>query len=98
MASANTPNLEVLWPLAKKAIQPQKAAARLPDLSGKTIAEVWDYIFRGEAIYPIIRKSLQNRYPGIKFIDYSTFGNFHGATGKKIVAELGDKLRALGVD
>jgi hypothetical protein len=89
---------EVLWPLAKKAVHAQGAAARLPDLSGKTVGELWDYLFHGEAIYPMIREHLRARYPGIKFVDYSAFGNFFGPQGSEIVAGLGDKLRAYGCD
>ncbi len=35
---------DVLWPLGRKAVDTQKAATRLPDLSGKTVGELWDHI------------------------------------------------------
>ena len=92
------PQYEVLWPLAKRSVQAQSAAARLPDLSGKTVAELWDYVFRGEVVYPMLRELLRARFPGIKFIDYSEFGNFHGATKDKVLAGLAEKLRASGCD
>lgn len=92
------PRYEVLWPLAKKAVYARGAAPRLPDLSGKTVGELWDYIFRGDVVYPMIREHLRARYPGIRFVDYSEFGNFHGARSREIIAGLADKIRARGCD
>ena len=79
---------EVLWPLGRKAVRVRSAAARLPDLAGKTVGELWEYIFRGEVVYPIIREHLRARFTGIKFVEYSVFGNFHGANSKEIVVGL----------
>src|SRR5258706_1613035 len=86
MTLKNSENeFEVLWPLGRKAVRARNAAARLPDLAGKTVGELWDYIFRGEVVYPMIREHLRARFPGIKFVDYSVFGNFHGAKSKEII-------------
>ncbi len=92
------PQFEVLWPLGRTAVRATGAAPRLPDLSGKTVAEFWDHIFRGEVVYPMIRERLRALYPGIKFVDYSEFGNFHGARAKQLVGEMAGKLRSLGCD
>jgi hypothetical protein len=92
------PQFEVIWPLGRIAVRATGAAPRLFDLSGKTVGELWDYIFRGEVVYPMIRERLRARYPGIKFVDYSEFGNFHGARAKEIVSGLADKLRSHGCD
>lgn len=94
----NEPQFEVLWPLAKKAKAPGSTAHAVGDLSGKTVCELWDFIFRGEVIYPQIRERLRARYPGIKFIPYSEFGNIHGPKQRDIVGGLAEKLRALGCD
>lgn len=98
VTTTSTPVYEVLWPLAKKAKGAQSTARGLGDLSGKTIAELWDFIFRGEVIYPAIRALLEARYPGIKFVPYAEFGNTHGPKQREIVAGLPQKLRALGVN
>lgn len=95
---STAPTYEVLWPLARKAKGAESTARGLGDLSGKTIAELWDYIFRGEVIYPMVRELLQARYPGIKFIPWSEFGNTHGPKQREIVAGLPDKLKTLKVD
>jgi hypothetical protein len=88
----------VLWPLARKVELPGSTARALTDLSGKTICEIWDYLFRGELIFPTIRELLRARYPGIKFVEYPAFGNIHGPKRRDIVSGLADKLRALGCD
>jgi len=92
------PTFDVLWPLARRAVRPRAAAPRVRDLSGKTVAEFWDYIFRGEIVYPMIRDGLRARFPGIRFIEYPEFGNFHGARARELVGELQDKLRRHGAD
>jgi len=92
------PQYGVLWPLAKRSIKTQGAAAGLPDLSGKTVCELWDYIFRGDIMYAVIRERLTALYPGIKFVSYKEFGNIHGPKQRDIIAGLADKLRAFNCD
>lgn len=92
------PSFEVLSPLGRKAVQATAAAPRLPDLNGKTVCELWDVIFRGETIYPIVREHIRARFPGVKFVTYEEFGNFHGAHGDRVLSELPDKLRRHGAD
>jgi len=89
----------VLWPLARRAARTRALAARLPDLNGKTIAELWDVIFRGETIYPLVREHIRKRFPGVKFVDYTHFGNFYGAREEQNIGErLPDQLREHGAD
>ena len=89
---------DVLWPLGRRAVRAQKLAPRLPDLRGKTVGELWDYRRRGEIVYPMIREHLRAHYPGIKFVEYSVFGNFHGGQQKGIIADLAAKIRSNGCD
>ena len=62
--TAREPKYEVLWPLSRRAVRETKAAKRLPDLNGKVVAELWDVIFRGETIYPLVREHIRKRFPG----------------------------------
>ena len=97
--SANSEGrFEVMWPLARRAVHETKAAQRLPDLNGKTVAELWDVIFRGETIYPLVREYIKARFPDVKFVGYSEFGNFHGAREHEVSAAIPDKLRAHHAD
>lgn len=95
---ANEPRYEVLWPLGRRAINTQKAATGLPDLSGKVVCELWDYIFRGDVMYARIREKLSALYPGIKFVSYKEFGNIHGPKQRDIIAGLAGKLREFKAD
>jgi hypothetical protein len=67
-------------------------------LNGKVIAELWDRVFRGEEIFPVVRESLRKRYPGVRFIEYDRFGDTHGTTQKQVLAELPALLKELKVD
>lgn len=89
----------VLWPLARRAAKARALAPRLPDLNGKTICELWDVIFRGETIYPLVREHIRARFPKVKFVDYTHFGNFYGAREEDDIAErLPAKLKAHKAD
>lgn len=103
MAHANgstqhDPRYDVLWPLSRKAVTATTLAPRIPDLNGKTICELWDVMFRGEAIYPLVRDYIKARFPRARFVDHSQFGNFHGAREHQVSAGLPDKLRAHACD
>ena len=89
---------EVLWPLSRRAVEDRPLAPRLPDLNGKTVCELWDVIFRGETIYPLVRDYIKARFPRVKFVGYEAFGNFHGAREREVSAAIPAKLRAHGAD
>lgn len=92
------PRFEALWPLSRKAVKATAAAPRLPDLNGKTVCELWDVIFRGETIYPLVRDYFKARFPRVKFVSHEEFGNFHGAREHQVTAALPEKLRHHGAD
>jgi hypothetical protein len=92
------PVYDVVWPLAPSAAPAATLAARAPDLTGKTVGELWDYLFKGEQIFPRIRRALQARYPGIRFVDYATFGSIHGRDEKELAQTLPAELRKHGCD
>jgi hypothetical protein len=56
---------EVVWPLALSAAASAPLAARPADLRGKRIGELWDYLFKGEEIFPLVREALHARFPGV---------------------------------
>lgn len=92
------PRYEVVWPLGKSAYQTVPLAKRDADLSGKTICELWQWLFKGHSLFPMIREQLSRRYPGIKFVDYETFGNIHGPKEAQIMGTLPEMLREHGCD
>lgn len=77
---------EVVWPSGKLMVKTATLAPRLSDLEGKTICEFSHDSYRGDDIFPALRESLKKRYKDIKFVEYSTFGNFRDP--RKYGAEL----------
>ena len=73
-------------------------AARLGGLEGKTIAFMWDYLFRGDEIFPILEAELSAAYPNMNFVGYTTFGSTHGSREGQIIADLPDTLAEHKVD
>ncbi|HZF04458.1 MAG TPA: hypothetical protein VE932_09025 [Patescibacteria group bacterium] len=92
------PVYDVVWPLAPSAAPAGSLAARSPDLSGKTVGELWDYLFKGEEMFPLIRKALETRYPGIRFVEFEVFGSIHGRDEQELAATLPGLLRKHGCD
>ena len=89
---------QVVWPLGKLAYQNMTLKPRIPDLNGKTICELSDYSFRGEEIFPVIREALRKIYPDIKFVEYTQFGNTHGASEAEVIRTLPTTLKEHGCD
>ena len=96
MASAETH--PVYWPRGRKTATILPLSPRLDTLEGKTVAFLWDYIFRGDEIFPMLQKKLSERFPNMRFVNYDEFGSTHGDEEQKILASLPDQLKALGVD
>jgi len=92
------PAYEVVWPLGRSHWDTRAPNERVADLRGKTICEIWDHVFRGERIFPIIRAMLQKLYPGIKFIEYDKFGDTHGPNQKQVLAALPGLLEQYDCD
>ncbi len=77
---------------------PAKLSSPVPDLNGKTVGELWDWLFKGDEMFAMIRERLSKRFPGVKFIDFSTFGNIHGSSEREVIAALPVLLRQHGCD
>lgn len=97
-SNRKAPEYEVVWPLGKPAFVARAPNERVADLAGKVIGETWDYLFRGEEWFPILREELAKRYPGIRFVTYDTFGNLHGPNQRALVAKLPALLKKHQVD
>jgi len=96
--TTSEPVYDVVWPLAPSAAPSATLATRSADLNGKIVGELWDYLFKGEEIFPLIRKKLAARYPGIRFVPFEVFGSTHGRDEKELAATLPGLLRQHGCD
>jgi hypothetical protein len=88
----------VLWPRGRRMVTARPVAPRLETLAGKTIGQLWDDLFRGDEIFPILEGALAQRFPGVKFVDYRTFGSTHGAEEHGVLTALPARMREHGVD
>jgi hypothetical protein len=89
---------KVVWPRGRWARTGAKFAKRLDTLEGKVVAELWDWVFKGDKMFTIWRRELSKRYPNIKFIDWQEFGEVHGANEHQVLAALPEKFKQFGVD
>ena len=79
------------------------AASRpIDDLSGKTIAEVYNNHFKGELMFKTYRRLFEAKYPGIKIIPYDQFPIVYvggdAASQKRIAKEIAALAKERGVD
>lgn len=88
----------VVWPRSPRTAKLTRLAERYDTLRGKTIAQLWDYIFRGDEIFPILEEELARRFPDTRFVNYKVFGSTHGADEREVLARLPAMLREQGAD
>ena len=81
--------LEVISPVIQRAIT-AKNADRLNTLDGKTICEGWKG-WRSDITFPVIRDSLQQRFPNTRFIPYPKFNDVPES-------HIIDELKKMGCD
>ncbi|MBM3345749.1 MAG: hypothetical protein FJY55_04525 [Betaproteobacteria bacterium] len=89
---------DALWPLARLRQEQLSVSRRLEDNRGKRIGFIWDYMFRGDHMFPLIQAGLAEKFPGSTFVPYSTFGNAHGHDEADMLAALPQKLREAKVE
>jgi hypothetical protein len=90
--------LEVVAPDGRRGGLPEAALApRLADLEGRTIAFVWDHIFRGDEMFDVFVQEASSRF---RAVGHAEFGNIHGTADEeqRAIEELPEQLRAHRVD
>src|ERR1041384_5254700 len=97
-AKGGEPMYEVVWPLGRCVSKTVELAPPVVDLNGKTVCELWDWVFRGNEIFPILRAQLKQRYPNVRIVDYETMGDTHGNDEREYVATLPQLLARHGAD
>ena len=94
--SVQTFSVHTPRPARQLALRP--LAPRLDTLAGKTVAQLWDYIFRGDEIFLMLEEALRARYPGVRFVSWREFGSTHGNQEHEVLASLPGKIRELKID
>ena len=88
---------EALWPGGVSAVDTVPAAPR-GDLAGKRIGFLWDDMFRGEEIFPILQRNISERFDDVAFVGFDAFGPIFGGDEHAVVAALPERLDSLEVD
>ena len=89
---------EAHWPRTPRQQLARELAPRLDTLEAKTVAQLWDELFKGDVVFEHLEEGLKKRYPKINFVSWKVFGSTHGGNEKAALAALPQKLRDLGVD
>lgn len=96
--AANDGYYEALWPCSPRQAKVKPLAPRLSTLEGKTVAQLWDHVFRGDEVFEFLEAGLKARIPGVRFVSWREFGSTHGSEEREVVAALSARLKALGAD
>lgn len=92
------PTFDVVWPRSPQGVQRQRRAGRLDRLDRVRVAFLWDHVFRGDELFPVLERELRRRFDAIEIVGFEEFGNLHGADEHERVSRLPDDLRSRGVD
>jgi hypothetical protein len=89
---------DVVWPVGERRLKQRPLAKRLDTLKGKTIAQLWDYLFAGDEVFKALEKKLAEDYPDVKWVSWREFGSTHAVNEKELLNSLPQRFKELGVD
>ena len=89
---------DVVWPRGRKLVERRALAPRLPSLDGRRIAFLWNHVFRGDEIFPVVAQELTRRHPGLVVVGWEAFGSIYGAEERGTIDALPGRLRAERID
>jgi hypothetical protein len=96
--AANMDSYAVLSPGGPMGVPVSDPAPRPDSLSGKRVAFLWDSMFRGDEMFPVLQAAISDRFEDVSFIGHDAFGSTFGGDEEAVLAALPDRLRALNVD
>ena len=96
--ASNDGYFEALWPRSARQVKRKSLSKRLDTLEGKTVAQLWDHVFRGDEVFALLEEGLKERFVNVRWVSWKDFGNTHGSEERKVLAALPQKLKELKVD
>ncbi|MGQ0752171.1 MAG: hypothetical protein ACT4PS_16720 [Betaproteobacteria bacterium] len=72
-------SIAAVSPEGEEAVARVRRARRLDALAGETVCEFWNGVFKGDITFPLIRRRLQERYPGLTIVPYTEFPHAPGS-------------------
>ena len=94
----NQETFAAIWPGGVNAVPRIDPAVRPESLDSKTVGFLWDYVFRGEEIFPLIQGAIDQAYKDVRFVSYETFGSTFGGDEHQVLRQLPGKMRSNGID
>jgi hypothetical protein len=88
----------VLSPMGQSAVGSSVNAPRLQSLEGKTIGELWNGVFKGDVSFPVVRRLLQQRFPGLRIVPFTEFPHTHGSDNPADQRRRAEELAQLALD
>ena len=89
---------EVVWPRGRRVVERRTLAPRRSALGGATVAFLWNHVFRGDEILPVLARELARRYPDLTIVSWDAFGSIYGGEERRTIAALPDRLREHRID
>ena len=96
--ASNDGYYEALWPRSPRQVKRKSITNRLDTLEGKTVAQLWDYVFRGDEVFELLEEGLKERFLGVKWVSWKDFGSTHGSEERNVLASMPKRFKELGVD
>ena len=94
----STEHSSALWPGGDSAVAPIEPAPRSAGLDARRVGFLWNHVFRGEEIFPLLARRLEAEFEGVEFVGFDAFGSTFGGDEHAVVEALPSRLRDLGVD
>lgn len=96
----NEPSFDVVHPVSRRPAMARTSAVGLSGLEGKKIALVWDYLFRGDDVFRLVKERFGTERSGVgrsgaEFVDYEVFGDI---SHDEPMDQLPGRLAELGID
>src|SRR3954463_12082627 len=89
---------EVVSPLGRRAAPRKRHLQRPRTLDGVTIGELSNHKFDTDFTFGVIEKALRRRYPDVKFVSHTAFGDTYGVSETQVIESLPQKLAQLECD
>ena len=92
---------DVVWPLGHRVLDEVAEQERPAELGGRTVAYLWDELFRGPEMFDVISSVARERFgDDVTFVGWEEFGNFHASAAeeRRVLEALPELLRAHRVD
>ena len=89
---------EVVSPLGRTAGRARQRLRRPRTLDGLTVAELSNHKFDTDFTFEVIERALLERFPNLRFVPHTAFGDTYGARETEVIESLPEKLAQLEVD